>query len=515
MRTTFGLLCAWLCLGIVACASSAHAATLPTDKIRFKIKVGKEDKSVLHTTFVGVNVIGLPTTGKKPVPSLAGQTVTFTIGSASFQGVADAKGKVVLPFSAKLKNSKLTLKFKGLQLISLFPLDTIDGKDKTVPVHFSVTASMAGQAPVVLVDENVVLIYKARKGNLSGKGPAPGLAPNLDTTSPTVVATNPLNGAADAPINRTITATFSEQMDASTIGAATMTLQQGTTPVAGSVSYSGAAAVFTPTGALLPSTVYTATITTGAKDLAGNALATNFIWNFTTGSTGPSIAKGPAPVGLGVAGNFAILAKSGIDTVPTSAVTGDIGVSPAAASFITGFGLTADSSNVFSTSPQVTGKVYAANYAVPTPSNLTTAVSNMETAYTDAAGRPTPDFSDLGAGDISGLTLVPGLYKWGTGLSINTDVTLAGGPNDVWIFQVAQGITQANGTKMILSGGALAKNIFWQSAGVVSVGTTAHFEGVILSQTSISFDTGSTINGRLLAQTAVTLKSSTVTQPAP
>ena len=304
-------------------------------------------------------------------------------------------------------------------------------------------------------------------------------------------------------------------MDSSTIVSATMMLQQGISPVVdvvGIVTYSGTTASFTPTSDLAPNTVYTATITTGAKDLAGNPLGANFIWSFTTGSTA---AKGPAPVSLGLAGNFAILAKSGIDTVPTSAITGDIGVSPAAATYITGFGLTADSSNVFSTSPQVIGNVYAADYADPTPANLTTSVSNMETAYIDAAGRPTPDFTELGAGDISGLTLVPGLYKWGTGVSINTDVTLNGGPNDVWIFQIGLGITQANGTKVILTGGALPKNIYWQSFGVVSLGTTAHFEGVVLSQTSITLDTGATINGRLLAQTAVTIKSSTVTQPAP
>jgi hypothetical protein len=506
MGVKIGLLLVTL-LCLVTFVSGASAATL-TDTLHFKDKVDKETTSHLQTTFIGVNVVGLPLAGNKPAPSLAGQTVTFTIGSASFQGTADSKGKVAEPFNAALKGATLSLKFKGLQLISLFPLATSDGKDKTVSVHFNVTATMAGQAPVVLVDKNVVLIYSAKNGNISGKGPAP----ELDTTSPTVIRTSPADMAVGTPLNRSVTATFSEQMDSSTLNPITMTLLQGTTPVAGTISYSGTTAAFNPSSNLTAGTAYTATLTTGAKDLAGNAMQTNFTWSFTTGLVA---AKGPAPVPLGVAGNFVILAKSGIDTVPNSAITGDIGVSPAAASFITGFGLTADASNVFSTSPQVTGKVFASDYAVPTPTNLTTAESNMETAYTDAAGRPTPNFTDLGAGDISGLTLVPGLYKWGTGVLINTDVTLNGGPNDVWIFQVAQGITQANGTHIILSGGALPKNIFWQSAGVVAVGTTAHFEGVILSQTTITLDTGASINGRLLAQTAVTLKSSTVTQPAP
>jgi hypothetical protein len=138
----------------------------------------------------------------------------------------------------------------------------------------------------------------------------------------------------------------------------------------------------------------------------------------------------------------------------------------------------------------------------------------MQTAYTDAAGRAA-DVTELGAGDISGLTLVPGVYKWGTGVSINTDVTLSGSTTDVWIFQIAGGLTQAAATRVNLIGGALAKNVFWQVFGAVDIGTTAHVEGVILSQTSIVLRTGASVNGRLLAQTAVTLDTNAVTQPAP
>jgi len=220
------------------------------------------------------------------------------------------------------------------------------------------------------------------------------------------------------------------------------------------------------------------------------------------------------PVNLGTAGNFVILAKSGISTVPPSVVTGDIGVSPIDSTAITGFSLDLTAASPFATSAQVTGKVYAPDYAVPTPANLTTAIGDMETAYTDAAGRTIPDFTELGAGEIGGLTLVPGLYKWGTDVLISSDVTLSGGPNDVWIFQIAGKITQANGTKIHLAGGALAANVFWQAFGNVSLGTTAHFEGIIMAQTSISLGTGASINGRLLAQTAVTLEGNTVTVPA-
>jgi hypothetical protein len=222
---------------------------------------------------------------------------------------------------------------------------------------------------------------------------------------------------------------------------------------------------------------------------------------------------GPDPVNLRTAGNFVILAKAAISTVVPSTITGNLGVSPAAASFITGFSLVADASNVFSTSAQVTGKIYAANYAVPTPSNLTTAVSDMEAAYTDAMGRPNPDATELASGNISGLTLEPGLYKWGTGLLIASDVYFNGGSEDVIILQIAGGVTVASGMHIILTGGIQAKNIFFVVGDVVTVGTGAHMEGNILSQTLIAMQTGATINGRLLAQTAVTLDHATVTAP--
>ncbi|HEX7479601.1 MAG TPA: ice-binding family protein [Polyangiales bacterium] len=217
---------------------------------------------------------------------------------------------------------------------------------------------------------------------------------------------------------------------------------------------------------------------------------------------------------LGTAGNFVILSKSGISTVPQSAITGNIGVSPAAASYITGFALTADSTNVFATSKQVTGKVYAANYEPPTPSNLTTAVSDMQLAFADAAGRA-PKVTELGAGNIGGMTLTPGVYKWSSALLIPTNLTLRGSSTDVWIFQIAQTLTVSNGKRIVLSGGALPKNIFWQVSGKVVLGTTAHMEGIVLGKTAITLQTGASINGRLLAQTAVTLDASTVVQPAP
>jgi hypothetical protein len=223
-----------------------------------------------------------------------------------------------------------------------------------------------------------------------------------------------------------------------------------------------------------------------------------------------SVSAAQAPVDLGTAGNLVILSKTGVSTTGVTSIVGDIAVSPIGSTAITGFSLTAHSSGEYSTSPLVTGKIFASNYAAPTPSNLTTAVGDMQTAFTDAAGRSLPDTTELGAGNISGMTIQPGLHKWGSGVLINGAVTLTGDANDVWIFQIAQDLTVGDAAIVHLSGGAQPGNIFWQVAGEVNLGTTSHFEGILLVKTAIHLNTGATINGKLLAQTAVTLDANDV-----
>jgi hypothetical protein len=233
----------------------------------------------------------------------------------------------------------------------------------------------------------------------------------------------------------------------------------------------------------------------------------------TLAVTGTAYANGPSPVSLGTAGNYVILAKTGISTVPPSTVTGDIAASPVAATYLTGFSLIEDATNVFWTSTQITGKAFAADNANPTPSNLTVAVLDMQAAYTDAAGRPTPDFLELATGRIGGLTLVPGLYKWTTGISMLEDVTFSGGPNDTWILQTTGNVTMASVVYVNLAGGAQAKNIFWQVAGNAAFGTGSHFEGVLLCKTDVTLLTHASMNGRILSQTAAVLQKATVTEP--
>ena len=214
-----------------------------------------------------------------------------------------------------------------------------------------------------------------------------------------------------------------------------------------------------------------------------------------------------AGVNLGVAADFAILSKSGVTDVYKSSITGDVGSSP-----ITG-------AAILVRCTEVAGNIYSVDAAGPLPCRITnptklgTAVLNMQTAYTDAAGRANPDFVNLGAGNIGGKTLTRGLYKWSTTLNIPTNVTISGSATDVWIFQVSGKLNMSSAVKIILAGGAQAKNIFWVVASDVTLGTTSHFEGNILGQTAINLQTGATINGRTLAQTAVTLQMNTVVKP--
>lgn len=324
---------------------------------------------------------------------------------------------------------------------------------------------------------------------------------------PTVTSTGVQNNATGVPRNNAIAVTFSETMNPTTINSSTFTVMQGSTPVQGTINYAGTTATFIPSVSLASNTTYTATVTTGVKDASGIALASAIVWSFSTGSSSNALAV----VNLRTAGNYVILAKTAVSNNPTSSITGDIGLSPAATSYITGFSLT--NATGYATSSQVTGKVYAADMVTPTSSSLTTAVSDMMTAYTDAAGRSTPDFSELGTGNIGGKILTAGLYKWTSTVTAPTSITISGGANDVWIFQISGDLLFGNGIDVTLAGGAQAKNIFWQVAGTVTLGTTAHTEGVILSKTGITFNTGATFNGRALAQTTVILNGNTIVKP--
>ena len=400
---------------------------------------------------------------------------------------------------------------------------------------------------------------------------------------PTVISTDPLNLATNVALNKVISANFSVPMDPLTITTSTFTLMDGVTPVSGTVNYSNTTATFTPVSALLAGKTYTATITTGARNVPGTPLASVYVWTFSTipqtftlaiTAIKGTVIKHPdqltydygtvveltatpdagyvftswsgdatgiiSPksiimnanknvtanftllsavctklVNLGLSGDYVILSESGISTTGVTAITGNMGISPAAATYITGFGLILPAGGAFSTSSLVTGNIYAPGYAAPTPANLTTAVTNMATAFTTANGLA-PTVTELLAGNLNSQTLAPGVYKWSTGLLITTGLTLDGGgdPCASWVFQVAGDLTVANSAIITLANGANPKNIFWVVAGSkAQLGTGVDFSGNILCKTLISLNTGAKVLGRLLAQTAVTLNASTVVLP--
>ena len=225
---------------------------------------------------------------------------------------------------------------------------------------------------------------------------------------------------------------------------------------------------------------------------------------------------------LGTAANYAILAKTGVASVPISAVTGNVGLSPAARTFLTGWSLITEPTDTYFTSAQVAapGKLYAAdNVGGTTSVDLTTAVGNMETAYTNATGRTASSAAttNLGGGTLTSQTFNSvgpvTVYQWGSAVVIPTDLTFNGSATDVFILKVAGTLDMAAAKNVILTGGALAKNIFWPVSGAVNSGANTNFKGIILGQTTITMGNLSAINGRLLAQTAVNLNATTVTHP--
>lgn len=337
-----------------------------------------------------------------------------------------------------------------------------------------------------------------------------------DTTAPTVSSSNPADTDTDVALNNNITATFAETLDTATVTATsfTLTANAGATVVSGAVTYDNMVAIFNPDSNLLENTLYTATLTTAITDLAvpANALVANVVWSFTTGTT---VATGPTAINLRTAGNFAILTGTGVTSADGSTViTGNIG-----ASGITGASITVDCTEL------ATGEVFTddANYPgfTCTAADKTAAgiaLLDMGTAYDNASAPVTPagvgPFLELGAGTVIAQTLAPGVYTWAGNVNITGDITLNGSATDVWIFQIGGTLDTAN--SIILSGGALAKNVYWRVADVVTLQGTSAFTGVILAKTNITMISGATVAGRLLAQTDVNLGSTTVvTQPAP
>jgi hypothetical protein len=251
------------------------------------------------------------------------------------------------------------------------------------------------------------------------------------------------------------------------------------------------------------------------------ASVSNILFTNVTQQQGNAPAGlGPVPVNLNTAANYSVFGETGITaSTPGTLINGDIAVSPISHTALVGFNLVLDGSGKFATSGlgangQVVGKIFASDYAAPTPATLTTATTDILNAYNDAASRTG---ATALSGSLDGMTLAPGLYKQTGALTLGAaaTVTLHGGPNDVWIIQVTGALTTGAASNVVLTGGAQAGNVFWQVAGGVTLGAASNFEGVILSATTISMGAGASATSRLLAQTAVTLDDDTISPPAP
>jgi len=315
-----------------------------------------------------------------------------------------------------------------------------------------------------------------------------------NNTPPRVIFTSPLNLATNLSVNKQPTATFSKAMDAATITSLTFTLNQGVTPVQGTVRLDAASntAIFSPAAALGLRQLYTATITTRAKDTGGLALAANYTWSFTTGTCSQE------PVVLGSASSFVVLAGSTVTSIGPTAITGDLGVSPGTA--VTGF-----------PPGTLVGTKHAGD---PTAA---VGIADLTTAYNDAAGRTLCPITV--AGNLGGQTLTPGLYKSTSSLAVSSgDLTLdAQGDGDaVFIFQMASTLTTTAGRQIILTNGAKAANVYWQVGTSATLGTTSAFQGTIMADQAITLNTGASLNGRALARIgAVNLDSNAIVKPAP
>ena len=310
--------------------------------------------------------------------------------------------------------------------------------------------------------------------------------------APTIISTDPLNNAIATPLNKSISATFSIAIDPKTINDKTFTIKNGTTAVAGAVTYTGTTATFDPTADFLPGITYTATIS-GAKDMQGITLANDYVWNFSTSS---SLVGNT--VNLGSSEKFGILAGVGVsNNAGFSEIRNmDVGISPGVRSSVTGF----------PPAIIVEGAIYASDDITPLgiSATLINAKQDLTNAYLFAEGASTPAPATV-SGDQGGKTLAPGIYKSTSTLLIQSgDLTLdaQGDANAVWIFQVASDFTTVGGAggNVILSGGAQAKNIFWQVGRSATIGNYTIFKGNILALTSITMNSHATIQGRLLAR---------------
>lgn len=462
-----------------------------------------------------------------PTPTVPQDTTPPTVESISTipvpSGCVNISSNIIATFSEAMNASTIISPATTFTLLNVsggtFVLGTVTYTGVTAT--FNPTADLS---PLTTYNATVTTGVKDLAGNALESDYVWSFTTCADDVRPTVISTFPNASSGCVANTSNITANFSEAMNLSTIISPannfTLRNESDDSSVPGGVSLTpdGIMATFTPDADLTPGITYNATITTGVQDLAGNNMSANYSWSFSVCIE---------PVNLGGASGFVILATTAItDTESHSCdITGNIGLSPTTGAAIgvrcpemTGNIYTIDALSAYAGGP---GGSADNTCVMPGPGTNKTIVDNaildMGIAYTSAAGRA-PTSTELGGGNIGGMTLAPGVYKWSTDVNINTDVTLSGSASDVWIFQISGNLNVASkgtiplGVHVLLSGGAVASNVFWQVGGGTgaTLGTYSTFSGTILSAKQIIIQTGAVLNGRAWAQTQVTLDANTI-----
>jgi len=357
----------------------------------------------------------------------------------------------------------------------------------------SITYTVDGSTPTILSTAYSTPISVSSSETVNALAVKTGYANSSIGTATYIVGGSQVATATFSPIAGSYPGSQMVTVSSLTAGATFYYTLDGSTPTTSSTLY---------TGPVLINTTETLKVLATHAGLSNSAIASAA---YTIAALGPALPS------LGAAATYRILSESGISDTSGSEVTGSMAVSPIAHTAITGFSLTEDVSDEFYTAPNVTGSIYAADNSAPTPANLTTAVNNMTTAYTNAQGLTMPTATNPGAGALGGLTLAPGLYKLTVPTSITGTLTLNGGVNDTWLFQISGTLNLATSAQIVMTGGAQASNVMWAVSGAVTSGVSSVFRGTILGATNIAMQTTSTYHGTgMYAQTAVTLDDSQI-----
>lgn len=447
-------------------------------------------------------------------PMQANYVWTFTTGTISPTVIStDPTNNTSGVVLSKIIRANFSVAMNPLSITS----STFTLNQGTTAIAGTVTYSgtRASFTPTLALEANKMYTATITNGatNVSGMPIANNYVWTFTTSSvstPAVTLTDPLNNATNVALNKKVTATFNMPMDPLTLTASTFTVKAGTTVVPGLVTYTGSTATFTPNSDLLTGTTYTASITTGAKNPAAVAITNNYVWNFSTGAT---IIDVPGAIVLGSAAQFGILAGVGVSNAAglSQIINLNVGIYPGLRSSVTGF----------PPAVIVGGAIYAADDIAPpgVAAMLNQAKLDLVAAYLSAEGAVSPAPATV-SGDQGGKTLAPGTYKSTSTLLIqNGDLTLdaQGDANAVWIFQVASGFTTVGGAggDVILTGGAQAKNVYWQTGSSAVIGDYTSFQGNILALQSITMNAYSTAVGRMLARngSVVMTSTNTITKP--